>query len=205
MGLKSPKGARRKRVYTDDQPVLAAHARTPGGFIDIVMFTMATMNQRFYNVETIMTDIRTQGLDACKWLMQSQKRGVAYTIRHAEQYVERLPHLDDIAALRFLIEIPHVGIAKAGFIRQMTNGTTGCLDTHNLALLGLSKRAFATPTSTAALTQRLHVYLEACARLGTCAQLWDGWCRVVASKYPGKFQSAEHVSKYHVTCILGNA
>lgn len=187
-------------MYQTDQPRIAAHALTPEGFADIGTFVIASINQRFYMVGTILEQLCTVGLEDASYLTATQKRGIAYVRTHAESLLESLSRADGtVAALRRLVEIPCIGIVKGGFLLQLVHGKVGCLDRHNLRTLGLDDRAFArVPQTTEALTQRLHTYIDTCARVGTSAQLWDGWCRLMAVKYPGQFKDAQDVSEKHV-------
>lgn len=190
-------------MYTQEQPLIAAHAKSPEGFADVVTFAIATQNQHFYRVGTILADLHMRGLDACKSLNGTQKRGIAYVHQHAGQVLELLANTrcsrsPDILALRILIELPAIGIVKAGFIWQLIAGRVGCLDTHNLKTAGLRRGAFDyRPQSTEALTAHLSSYIAACAMLGTSEQLYNGWCSLIALKYPGHFNSAEDVSRKH--------
>ena len=61
-----------------DQSIIAAHADSPDGLVDVITFVITTVNQRFHYVGNILETVHTQGLDACKALTGSQKRGIAF-------------------------------------------------------------------------------------------------------------------------------
>lgn len=190
-------------MFAEHQLWIAQHAMIPQGFADVVTFVIATQNQHFYRVGSIIDTLRTDGLDAAKQLTGAQKRGIAHIHNHAAYYVNSLRglehgYLDALATFKLLLEIPQIGIVKAGFITQLALGKFGCLDRHNLKMLGLDIHTFQrVPTSTEALTQRLTVYMHTCHALGSSAQLYDNWCRLIALKYPQHFMDAEDVSYHH--------
>lgn len=188
-------------MFDDHQPMIARHAGTPQGFADVVLFVMATQNRHFHRVGTVIDDIHDVGIDNAKYLTSHQKRGIHYAIQHAERYVVLLAdtRISNSAKIATLLEIPHIGIVKAGFIVQLCCGEMGCLDRHNLATLGLDPKAFArVPTRTEALSMRIQTYINTCDALGSSAQLYDGWCHLIAAKYPNNFENADNVSYAHV-------
>jgi hypothetical protein len=186
-------------VYTPDQSIIAAHADSPDGLVDVITFVITTVNQRFHYVGNILETVHTQGLDACKALTGSQKRGIAFCVMHARELRTELRCGSVLHCLRQLIEIPHIGIVKAGFILQLVRGEVGCLDRHNLRAAGIHERAFnSVPQSTEGLTLKLRTYIGLCTQLGTPAHLWDTWCALIARKYPQHFPDAQAVSWAHV-------
>jgi hypothetical protein len=186
-------------MFKEHQPLIAQHGQTAAGFADIVTFVIATQNQYFYRVGEIVEEVSRVGFEGCKYLTASQKRGIAYARLHGTRLLDSLQGADVIEQVRILIEIPHIGIVKGGFILQMVYGKLGCLDRHNLRAAGLAANAFnRIPQSTEALSHRLHIYAEACTAMGTPEELWNGWCRLIAANYPEQFLHAEDVSFKHV-------
>lgn len=193
-------------MFREHQRVIQDHAISPQGLIDTVAFVIATQNQCFYRVGQILGDWRAQGLEAMGWLNESQKRGIAYISRNTQDFLG--PFFAGLSAeeqILRLVEIPHIGIVKAGFIVQLAHGKIGCLDTHNLRANGLDPRAFRVPTTTESLRRKIDLYCQLCRDIGTCEQLWDGWCRLIAQRYPDKFESPDRVSTYHVECVIGES
>lgn len=185
-------------MYAEHQPLIAEHARSPQGFADVVSFVIATQNQRFYMVGAILEELRQHGIANGPYLSRTQKRGIAYAHLTARAHIARLT-CDATTQLYSLLEIPAIGLVKAGFILQLCAGMVGCLDRHNLRTLGLSERAFDhVPTTTEALSSRIALYLHTCAQLGTPAVLYDNWCTLIAAKYPKQFTDADDVSYKHV-------
>lgn len=186
-------------MFAQDQPLIARHAESPQGFADVVTFVICSQNQHFYRVGTILNALHTRGLDDCGYLNGHQKRGIAYVTQHAGVLRAQLRHQTDLERMRLLIELPSLGIVKAGFVVQLVFGSVGCLDRHNLKVLGLDARSFnRAPVSSVALTARLQMYLSTCALLGTSETIYDGWCSLIATRYPQHFSCACAVSSAHV-------
>mgnify|MGYP003693776155 CR=1 FL=1 len=102
--------------------------------------------------------------------------------------------------LRQLIEIPHIGIVKAGFILQLVRGEVGCLDRHNLRAAGIHERAFnSVPQSTEGLTLKLRTYIGLSAHSsGHLRTSGIPGVRSSLRKYPQHFPDAQAVSWAHV-------
>jgi hypothetical protein len=189
-------------MYIDHVPILARHGTTPAGMADLIVFAICTQNQHFFRVRGIMDYLRAEGITTCTQLTGRQQRGIMWAQAHTAALCP-LPSCT-LEAMRRLIELPGIGIVKAGFILQMLGYNIGCLDVHNLRLAGLSPAAFKhVPTNTEGLTLKLRTYLATCASLGGTAHLWDQWCTLIACKYPRHFPTADAVSAYHVICVTG--
>jgi hypothetical protein len=194
-------------MYADDQARIADHAQTPQGFADVITFVISTINRHFYAVGDVVSDVRLHGIEDNKYLTPLQKKAVRFVRAHAEAFYDipqRYP--DDIDALRALTELPGIGIVKAGFVLQLVAGRTGCLDRWNMRILGLNEKTFQrVPVSAEALTIKLNLYVQTVRAMGTCAQLYDGWCALIAAQYPLHFSSADDVSQKHVLWACNTA
>jgi hypothetical protein len=171
-------------MYREHQPTIAYFGmKSPENARRVVHFVLATVRTHLeYVPDNLLNPAH---------MLPASRRGLAYV------------QGKDVRdwSLRRLLEIPGLGIAKAGFVRQLLHGDVGCLDTHNLKLYGLNARAFRTDCSVVALTERLQTYENLCTVIGT-EQLWDGWCEHVAALRPKVWRDAETVSRFHVTCLI---
>ena len=189
-------------MYAEHMPLIREYGRTPDGFATLVAFAIATQNQYFFHVDSIMGIIRSDGAHACTRLKTRQKAGILHVQVRGAKYLPLPPCTAD--ALRLLIEIPSIGIVKGSFVLQMLGYPVGCLDVHNIRMAGLSARVFSrVPARTEALSLRLETYLNVCTQMGGAEVLWNTWCTLIACKYPHWFKSAEAVSAYHVHCVMG--
>jgi hypothetical protein len=101
--------------------------------------------------------------------------------------------------------IPGIGLAKGGFILQLGWGVSGCLDSVNVARLGLARkdvslRKTEDPVKQTAAIRR---YLGLVEQFGGTAVLWDEWCNVMYSQ-DASFSSPTDVSARHWRYLQGD-
>ena len=89
-----------------------------------------------------------------------------------------------------------MGMVKAAFAVQMLFNELGCIDIHNAKELGYDK----CPTGKAKKQRPVYLNIQS---VKTSEQWWDGWCAMLATKYPGQFKSADYVSRLHAVAIMG--
>ena len=192
-------------MFATHQPEIAEIARSSSeGFFSVVLMAMVSANIPFHKVGVAMEDTQREG-STSKWLRGSKREGYAALKEQQESlWVEYTTVWDfdpigysEVALLR-LLEIPGLGLVKAGFSVQLLLGQLGCLDVHNQALYGIS------PELTRArkhlphlLPRKVQKYSEVVNRYGS-EFLWDSWCIHMAKTYPKHFLSGEAVSAYHI-------
>ena len=111
---------------------------------------------------------------------------------------------DHVGALAAVARVPGFGLAKGGFVLQLTRGVAGCIDTHNLARFGFGEKTFAVDAkrvTDATLRRHAARYLDAVENLGGCESLWNSWCAYVADRQPDRYHDADHVSAYHLLAL----
>jgi hypothetical protein len=103
------------------------------------------------------------------------------------------------------LQIPGMGLVKAGFLCQIFNGTVGCIDTHNIKLYDIPLNVLRYNYEAKAETQSAKVrqYVELCNGLGGSHALWSRWCDYVAKVRPFNWSSGAEVSHFHVAVITG--
>lgn len=195
-------------MYAPDQQTIEQYAaHGPDETYRVLQFVQATINQRFALVPRIMRDMDTIG--QCKLLTARQQTALAFLKegRHMVYHTIQERRHDPVVLMEYLTTLPGYGMAKAGFAAQLLIGEVGCIDVHNLRMYpGFTRNSIRIDGSPAKVYERLIAYVAQCAQIGTAA-LWDNWCARLASLYkPGSvfypWQTAEQVSKFHVTCIL---
>lgn len=186
-------------MYRDDQPRIAEFARTsPEATAHVIKFVLCSIRRRIELVDGVLRRVaRGDFRGLCKF----QRDGIAYVDALAND-VYTIGNYDDVELVTHYLQVPGLGIAKAGFAAQLLHGVGGCLDTHNLRMLGLHANTFYTPATIGALRKRIKMYLDACENAGDSEKLWDRWCAYVAKLRPGVWSSAQAVSQYHVRAII---
>ena len=183
-------------MFATHQPIIGHFAKkSPENTWKLLAMVQASIRMKFYRLPELLKNP--------EHLTARQREYIAeYWTRRNEIYAALHSNESTREKMRYLVELPGLGIPKAGFVMQLAHGTVGCLDTHNLERYGLSAKAFRSNGCTAQrLTERLDTYLHTCQSIG-CATLWDTWCEYVAALYPKHFTGAEHVSQLHVDLIV---
>ena len=100
--------------------------------------------------------------------------------------------------------VPGLGLAKAGFVVQLTRGLIGCVDGHNAEAYDVRNNQLTFPKGRMTLKAQRHKlesYVRLTTAIGGSEFMWKEWCILVAAKYPDKFDTAAAVSRQHVTIM----
>lgn len=192
-------------MYHDHQSDIRNYALlSPKHTLHVIGFVLASINQKFHRVESITHALRTTG--DTRFFSERQRKGWRAICSEA-LCIHEFACRSDVTpydAIHFYSQLPGLGIAKAGFVAQLIHGVAGCLDTHWLKALGLSKGAFnASGTTPRRRARMIGLYVDTLRDVGSCGYLWDTWCHTIASLYPDHYADAEHVSRYHWEAITG--
>ena len=103
------------------------------------------------------------------------------------------------------LQVPGLGLPKAGFMTQLVMGKGGCMDVHNIrkylpevdSSKGTPSRWQTSGQSEETKKRKAVDYLGFCKLAGGAKGLWDQWCDFIAEQYPDAFESGDHVSKLH--------
>ena len=106
------------------------------------------------------------------------------------------------------LEVPGLGLPKAGFVVQLVAGKSGCMDVHNLRRYCPNEDASkGTPSwlqtsGNSDKTKRIKAgaYLELVDDNGGTRKMWNGWCTHLSMLYPHHFKTPDDVSALHM-CI----
>jgi len=187
-------------MYAEHVPIIREYAwSSPEAMADVLIFVRATVRRRTYAVPAVIDKVRERGATG----FPSRQDWKAYKgIQLAAPALYNY-YRNPWEAMYLMVRIYGFGLAKAGFVTQMVYGKFGCLDVHNLRRLGRNKPfPSVTHTPLAKVTRMLREYTKLCDSLGGTERLWDDWCTNVHFLYPTHFDSPDHVSKWHVDCIV---
>lgn len=200
-------------VFKQDQKICQEWA-TLGErwFFDTVMFVSISIRVQTHVLEKLFLDYKQRGE------YSSGIFGFKYeTLYYMEQNSARLYQRyllwlkksrkskrdKDIATLFWMedaLSIPGFNVAKAGFLVQLTMGTSWCADVNNIEWFGFDYNKFIVQHGrqhTKKARSKILAYLELGDRLGGTAKLWNNWCKQIHKKYPGTFPDAQNVSELH--------
>ena len=169
-------------------------------------FVNSTVRTAISRAMSDMAETKKKGAKAV-CLNNTAKNNAYRYIRKNYKYLHHVIHCDYMTTAEkmvALMDIPNIGLAKAGFILQMCIGKVGCIDCHNQNMFGIDKKDLTVPKR-AKLAEKLrksHDYINMCEKLGGTEYLWNNWCKFIAGKYPNKFDNAHAVSKVHVDAVV---
>lgn len=195
-------------MYDRDMPAIRAHAlASPDGLMDVITFTLLTIQQPFASMRDQVADVRKRGARS-RFLFGSKRKGYRYALAHkAELYAAACAAVrtnDTEAAIAAFLKVPGLGIPKASFVAQMLGLNAACLDRHNLRALGKPETGIKSVNSLKPETQRKKIaeYLDTCS-IKTPRKWWDEWCDFVAAKggLNKRLPTGDAVSKFHLEAM----
>ena len=195
-------------MYSQDVQRIRREWRKRGSdvLVSTVDFVLATIQQQFSTVPTILREWEDQGLEAPSLWGNKTAGWLEIRERQHEIHAElmSLTLYDKVEAIDTLMTISGLGTVKAAFVAQCLGWDVGCIDTHNARHYDIDVKTFATSHKQTAKTRlaKIGSYVKLCEDLGGAEHLWDSWCYFIADKYPAHFTSGEAVSQMHVDCIL---
>ena len=173
---------------------------------DVILMVVLSIQQPWYAVGDQLKDVKRWGIGS-KFIWGNKIKTYNFLISRKDfiysQYLAVLnsSKSDDDKALSLMnvfLQIDGLGLAKAGFVCQLTAGLVGCIDVHNIRMYNIPKKDLAFSKSIKSKTLRdkkISNYISVCHTIGT-ESLWDTWCCSLATKTK-RFEDGFHVSKVH--------
>ena len=173
---------------------------------DVILMVVLSIQQPWYAVGDQLEDVKKLGRDSRFIWGNKIKTFDSLKSKKDFIYSQYLAVLnssksDDDRALSLMnvfLQVDGLGLAKAGFMCQLTAGLVGCIDVHNIRMYNIPKKdlAFSKSIKSKALKdKKISNYVSVCHDIGT-ENLWDTWCSFLATKSK-KFEDGFHVSKVH--------
>ena len=182
---------------------------------DVTLMTVLSIRQPWLNIGTQMIDVRTNKLGA-KALWGFKKDTYIYLESNKHKmYAQMMAVINSnktdaskaMSLMNIFLRVNGLGMAKAGFMCQLTAGLVGCMDSHNLKMYNLDAKDFVlaknpkTIKSLDANVKKIRNYVQICNEYGT-ENLWNSWCSFLATKST-KWRDANHVSEVHYSYLIG--
>ena len=183
---------------------------------DVTLMGVLSIRQPWLNIGNQMIDVRTNKLNA-KSLWGFKKDTYIYLESnkhkmHAQMMAVINSNKTDaskaMSLMNIFLRVNGLGMAKAGFMCQLTAGLVGCMDSHNLKMYNLDANDFKltknpkTIKSLEANVKKIRNYVQICNEYGT-ENLWNSWCSFLATKST-KWRDANHVSEVHYSYLIGD-
>jgi len=197
-------------MYQRDCIAISNHAQSHAqGLLDVMAFTFCTIQTPLKRCLDQMQDIRANGADAVA-LWGAKRDGYKYAVANLQHlHADMLMHLDKgdaVGAMLTMLNVPCLGLVKAGFVCQMFGFDVSCLDTHNLKALGLDVKdvKLDAKLSLDKRINKVQSYIKLTRESGGAEYWWNVWCSFVAAKggLNKGLDSGDIVSAYHVKCVI---
>lgn len=182
---------------------------------DVTLMGVLSIRQPWLNIGTQMIDVKTNKLNA-KSLWGFKKDTYIYLESNKHKmYAQMMAVINSnktdaskaMSLMKIFLRVDGLGMAKAGFMCQLTAGLVGCMDSHNLKMYNLDAKDFVlaknpkTIKSLDANVKKIRNYIQICNEYGT-ENLWNSWCSFLATKST-KWRDANHVSEVHYSYLIG--
>ncbi|MEK9694438.1 MAG: hypothetical protein VW270_01660 [Candidatus Poseidoniales archaeon] len=185
-------------------PKINAYAQTSAqNNADMVMLVVLSIQQPWFAVGEQMRDYREHGA-ASRFVWGNKRKTFDWLQEHKETlYRDAMDAKNDAELMEAFLQVPGLGLAKAGFCCQLFAGRVGCIDVHNLRRLNIAPSVLTFDKSATQTTKRkkIDAYVSACKQRRT-SWLWDTWCKLIASKDSKRWIDANHVSAVHYDYLV---
>lgn len=188
-------------MYKDDCIVVNEYAqRGPDELRLTLAMVILSIRQSWSSVGVQLQDFKEYGVHS-KYVWGNKTNSILWLDENIDSlYRDAMANKGyPVQLMHAFLQIPGIGLAKAGFCCQLFEGSVGCLDSHNTdnydvspGMLTLNKAA--TPET---VNAKVVTYVEWCAKRRS-EFLWNRWCTLIANKQPKRWVNADHVSKVHV-------
>ena len=203
-------------MYQDHAVAVQQYAKeSASNLSDVTLMAVLSIRQPWLNIGTQMIDVRTNKLGA-KALWGFKKDTYIYLESNKHKmYAQMMAVINSnktdaskaMSLMKIFLRVDGLGMAKAGFMCQLTAGLVGCMDSHNLKMYNLDAKDFVlaknpkTIKSLDANVKKIRNYVQICNEYGT-ENLWNSWCSFLATKST-KWRDANHVSEVHYSYLTG--
>jgi len=180
----------------------------------VLAFVFSTIRVQTSMLPRYMKEYRKRGLNS-SWIWGNKIAGLAYVRKNRQDLYNRMMQIIrsnkkdmELDLILLFLEVPGLGLPKAGFSCQLVAGKVGCMDVHNIRkFLPDVDASIGTPTyfqtsgnSDVIKRKKAINYIELCKEIGGCKFLWNTWCTDRSVDYPKHFPTPFDVSAVH-ECI----
>jgi len=177
---------------------------------DVILMVVLSIQQPWYAVGNQLKDVKLNGINSRFIWGNKAKTYKSLMSRKEFIYSQYLAVLnssksnDDkaLSLMNVFLQIDGLGMAKAGFVCQLSAGLVGCIDIHNLRMYSIPLKDLKLAKSVkskAIKNRRVMNYISICHDIGT-EKLWNTWCNTLATKSK-RFEDGFHVSQVHYSYL----
>ena len=177
---------------------------------DVILMVVLSIQQPWYAVGNQLKDVKLNGINSRFIWGYKAKTYKSLMSRKEFIYSQYLAVLnsnksnDDkaLSLMNVFLQIDGLGMAKAGFVCQLSAGLVGWIDIHNLRMYSIPMKDLKLSKSVkskAIKNRRVMNYISICHDIGT-EKLWNTWCNTLATKSK-RFEDGFHVSQVHYSYL----
>jgi hypothetical protein len=185
-------------------PKINAYAQTSAqNNADMVIMVVLSIQQPWHAIGDQMRDYRALGSES-RFIWGNKRKTFDWLQEHKQAlYRDAMDAKNDAELMEAFLQVPGLGLAKAGFCCQLFAGRVGCIDVHNLRRLNIAPSVLTFDKSATIETKRkkINAYVSACKQRRT-SWLWDTWCKLIASKDSKRWIDGNHVSAVHYDYLV---
>ncbi len=202
-------------MYNTHNPMVRTYAQQNAKHLEqVIAFVFASIRVQTSRLPRMMKEFRRRGVKS-SWIWGNKRTGIDYVRKHRQDLFDRMTSIirarkascaHDLMML--FLEVPGLGLPKAGFVVQLVSGKSGCMDVHNFrkylpdvdASKGTPNLFQTSGNSLKTKSIKASAYLELIESNGGSKKMWNNWCTHVSMLYPHHFKTPDDVSALHM-CI----
>lgn len=174
-------------------------AHAANGPACIAKFALLTIRVQFQTLPVAVASVINEG-SASRFVWGFKRQSFQWLASHQAKLAGDVAQsVTDCDLMAAYMQVPGLGLAKAGFCSQMTRNRVGCLDYLNEQLYGVTVPRTPKTLSPGKIAQRIKEYVDTCAEIGDSTALWTKWCDTVGQRR--QWRDGEAVSQTHVNLI----
>lgn len=198
-------------MFHTDQALVEDWCDSPERLVSVGTMVLLSIRMQWVGVGNQMADVRANDdKSICLWGFK--REGYRYLVANRKRLWSRVRACRDgdiwvEDLVREFLKVPGLGLAKAGFLTQLTTGECGCLDMHNVERFGLTPadwhiRPRVDPQKQLVeVDEKIELYMGLVDECGGPGNLWNDWCHHLADTV-STFDGAGDVSRRHYIYLL---
>ena len=179
---------------------------------DVILMVVLSIQQDWRSVGKQIQDVKEHGAEsrflwgnkAKTYKFLAARKNFLYSQFLAAINSKKSDNDKALSLMKIFLQVPGLGLAKAGFVCQLTAGLVGCIDTHNIRIYGIDENHLKISMKVKnkdLVFKKIEKYIDICHNIGT-EKLWNNWCEYLSTK--NKFwRDGFHVSEVHQHYVMG--
>ena len=179
---------------------------------NVITMVVLSIQQDWRSVGKQLLDVKEQGIES-RFLWGNKKN--TYKFLQARKHIlfsqfkavlnsNKTDSEKALSLMQIFLRVPGLGLAKAGFVCQLTAGLVGCIDVHNIRIYGIDPNHLKVSMKVKnkeLIKNKISNYINICHAIGT-EKLWNNWCEYLSTKNK-TWRDGFHVSEVHEQYLMG--